>query len=61
LDLPFDGNSTSLSFQLAYPETSQFVVVVSNFQPSGHIQGDWGGMTMSSRSKRLVAWLIVQT
>jgi hypothetical protein len=29
LDLPFPGNSTSLSFQLSYPENSQFVVVVS--------------------------------
>jgi hypothetical protein len=29
LDLPFPGNSTSLSFQLNYPENSQFVVVVS--------------------------------
>jgi len=30
LDLPFNGNSTSLSFQLPYPENSLFVVVVSD-------------------------------
>jgi hypothetical protein len=30
LDLPFSGNSNSLSFQLTYPENSQFVVVVSS-------------------------------
>jgi hypothetical protein len=29
LHLPFSGDSTSLSFQLTYPENSQFVVVVS--------------------------------
>jgi hypothetical protein len=29
LDIPFNGDSTSLSFQLTYPENSQFVVVVS--------------------------------
>ncbi|KIM86796.1 hypothetical protein PILCRDRAFT_816050 [Piloderma croceum F 1598] len=30
LDLPFPGNSSTLSFQLKYPENSQFVVVVSD-------------------------------
>ena len=30
LDESFSGDSTSLSFQLSYPQNSQFVVVVSN-------------------------------
>jgi hypothetical protein len=30
IDVPFSGDSTSLSFKLTYPENSQFVVVVSN-------------------------------
>jgi hypothetical protein len=30
LTQPFIGNATSLTFQLTYPEYSQFVIVVSN-------------------------------
>ena len=37
LDVPFNADSTSLSFQLPYPENSQFVVVVSNAF-SSHLQ-----------------------
>ena|ERR1700692_1502059 len=37
MDKPFSGDSTSLSFQLTYPENSQFVVVVSNILSSNHL------------------------
>ena len=30
VDLPFSGDSTSMSFQLTYPENSQFIIVVSS-------------------------------
>jgi hypothetical protein len=41
VDVPFEGNSTSVSFKLDYPANSQFVAVVSGFSFFVPMENRW--------------------